>query len=201
MSAWKERELRHARRKAFVDAAHVLLSEEERTTLLITVATSMAAEARSNLDKRVVGVHKKEYVRRYPERVAAHSKKQCEKQRVLGYPASKKHYREHKSWYIMYELARRSRARGWPEPDFDETWLSHLFAQQQGLCVVCSKVMKQVGRKNDPDVWSVDRLDSQLPYTKTNTALLCFRCNHVKTDGTAKEHVAIALWMHSRGAT
>lgn len=44
---------------------------------------------------------------------------------------------------------------------------------------------------------TLDRIDSSEPYIVWNCAVLCWRCNNLKKDGTVEEHRRIADWMES----
>jgi hypothetical protein len=42
---------------------------------------------------------------------------------------------------------------------------------------------------------SLDRLNPEEGYTKTNTKIICCRCNRIKNDGSEHEHRQIADWI------
>ena len=54
--------------------------------------------------------------------------------------------------------------------------------------------------QRNPASPSVDRVNPEDGYTLSNIAILCWRCNQVKNDGTAHEHQRIADWMNARQA-
>jgi len=45
---------------------------------------------------------------------------------------------------------------------------------------------------------SLDRFDNSLGYTLENTVIICWRCNHLKSDGTLKEMEQVVVYMRSR---
>lgn len=51
------------------------------------------------------------------------------------------------------------------------------------------------GRVRLPDTPSFDRVDSDKGYTKDNVAVISDRANRIKSDGTALEHLKVALYM------
>jgi hypothetical protein len=46
---------------------------------------------------------------------------------------------------------------------------------------------------------SLDRFDPAIGYTKTNTRIICFRCNRTKNAGSASLHQNIANWIERGG--
>jgi hypothetical protein len=46
---------------------------------------------------------------------------------------------------------------------------------------------------------SIDRVDSDKGYTPDNIAIISWRANCIKNNGTAEEHERIATWMRSKG--
>ncbi len=53
-------------------------------------------------------------------------------------------------------------------------------------------------RDNSP---TLDRVVPELGYVRGNVAVISFRANTIKLNGTADEHYRIAVWMRARGAT
>ena len=47
----------------------------------------------------------------------------------------------------------------------------------------------------DPWSYSLDRIDNKKGYVKGNVAVMSYKANRLKNDGTAVEHELIALWM------
>jgi len=66
-------------------------------------------------------------------------------------------------------------------------------------CPCCGKVMavKTGSFKPGPVASSpsLDRMDSSLGYIPGNVAIICWRCNHLKNDGTLDELKTIVRWM------
>ena len=54
------------------------------------------------------------------------------------------------------------------------------------------------GREFSP---SLDRIIPSLGYIKGNTAVISYRANRIKNDGTAEEHEKIAAWIRAHAAT
>lgn len=53
-------------------------------------------------------------------------------------------------------------------------------------------VSKNTRENNYP---SIDRIDSSKGYIEKNIAIICWRCNYLKNDGTAAEHKLISEYM------
>lgn len=67
-------------------------------------------------------------------------------------------------------------------------------------CSCCGRPMINIvtrGGHPDPATVTFDRFNSDLGYTKDNTHVICWRCNHLKSDATCKEINTIAKWMKS----
>lgn len=47
---------------------------------------------------------------------------------------------------------------------------------------------------------TLDRMDPSRGYVRGNVAVISFRANRLKNNGTAEEHERIAAWMRSGGA-
>jgi len=56
------------------------------------------------------------------------------------------------------------------------------------------------GEPRPPSLMSVDRIDSTKGYIKGNVAVISFRANMLKNNGTAEEHERIAAWMRAQEA-
>lgn len=70
------------------------------------------------------------------------------------------------------------------------------------LCPCCGKHMViniKTGTGASYDCPSIDRLRPHLGYVKGNVAVICWRCNNLKSDASAAELHAIATWMSGRG--
>ncbi len=70
----------------------------------------------------------------------------------------------------------KARTRGWPPLEYNLTWLKS-FAFDRGLQSMYA-TWALTGLKRDAP--SIDRIDSNLPYTKTNIQLVTFGENHDK---------------------
>lgn len=57
------------------------------------------------------------------------------------------------------------------------------------LCVSASR--------QDPNAYSLDRINNDRGYVKGNVIVMSYRANRLKNDGTAEEHEAIARWMRA----
>lgn len=62
------------------------------------------------------------------------------------------------------------------------------------LCPVLGIPMRQGMGSRDPNARSIDRLDSRKGYTPDNVRLISLRANHLKSNATPEESVALAYY-------
>ena len=63
-------------------------------------------------------------------------------------------------------------------------------------CPICQTWLDfSYGKRKKPNAPSLDRLDSSIGYTQSNSNIICFRCNTMKNDGSTEDHQRIADWM------
>lgn len=81
---------------------------------------------------------------------------------------------------------KRAKTNGWPAPDFDSLWIEEKI--RNGACEVTgisfdltTQVSDSVHAKN-PWVPSLDRIDSDLPYTKNNVHVVVYMYNVCKAE-------------------
>ena len=89
---------------------------------------------------------------------------------------------------------KRAKSNGWPVPDFDSIWIEEKILA--GVCEVTgirfdldSKTSLSVHAKN-PWVPSLDRIDSNKPYIKSNVQLVVFMYNVCKAEFSHSDVVA-----------
>ena len=101
----------------------------------------------------------------------------------------------HKRW-ILSSSRRSARKRGVEfslEPD-DFSIPTH--------CPICSLEMVRASpTETPPNTFTVDRIDSAIGYIAGNVEIICFRCNTIKSYGTASDHRRIADYMDHRTDT
>lgn len=101
----------------------------------------------------------------------------------------------------------RCKKRGLP-CDIDIPFLAELWSRQHGLCCYTGLPMKFArvaqssylgggSKKNDPDMVSVDRVDSDKGYTRTNVVLCRAIVNVMKTDLRASEFYKLIKQIHA----
>lgn len=83
---------------------------------------------------------------------------------------------------------------------FDEQLFSILMGTPPTYCACCNKKLDySTGRGTDRwDSPSLDRFDNNGGYTVNNTFVLCWKCNHVKSDSTAEELETVAAYVRSK---
>ena len=73
--------------------------------------------------------------------------------------------------------------------------------KSQKTCECCNSLLdinfKYDGKPNNSSP-SLDKFVPEKGYTKENTVLICWRCNNLKRDATAKELRQIVDWMYSK---
>jgi len=64
-------------------------------------------------------------------------------------------------------------------------------------CPHCGiELRKYIGEKRrGPDAYSIDRIDSSRGYVKGNIQVVCWRANHLKSDGTLEEFEKLVDWL------
>lgn len=71
----------------------------------------------------------------------------------------------------------------------------------QKTCPCCGRLFNirrvREGCPNN-DSPSIDRFKPMLGYTRSNVAIICWRCNNLKRDATADELEAVARWMRNK---
>lgn len=68
------------------------------------------------------------------------------------------------------------------------------FAAVPTLCPVLGIEVRQGKGSRDPNALSLDRLDSRKGYTPENVRLISLRANHLKSNATPAESVALAYY-------
>jgi len=68
------------------------------------------------------------------------------------------------------------------------------------FCPVFGDRLRTSEIPQDPHAYSLDRIDNKQGYVKGNIAVMSYRANRLKNDGTAEEHEIIAAWMRSNPA-
>lgn len=90
----------------------------------------------------------------------------------------------------------RSRAKGWPAPNWLTTERMQSWLEAQPSCECCRTPFKLLASKAPaPDSPSLDRFDTSKPYTEENTRLICWRCNNIKRNYSAADLRLVADWM------
>lgn len=93
------------------------------------------------------------------------------------------------------EIKKRAREKGL---DCDLTLADiRQLLEEADVCPVMGVQMlrSEVGRDRDPLTPSIDRFDSSKGYTMDNVQVISDRANRIKSDGTALEHLKVALYM------
>ena len=79
--------------------------------------------------------------------------------------------------------------------EYIESWL-----RRQPACECCRTEfnLKPAGRKADSRSPSLDRFNPALGYVRGNVTLICWRCNNLKRNYSARDLRMVAEWMESK---
>lgn len=94
-------------------------------------------------------------------------------------------------------MLRRAKARAAKEGfefDLDENDLRPL----PEICPVLGVPLRISIVAQDGCAYSLDRIDNAKGYVRGNVAVISYRANRLKNDGTAEEHEAIAAWIRKQ---
>src|SRR3546814_10048203 len=68
------------------------------------------------------------------------------------------------------------------------------------VCPVFGMPLRLAAKPQDPWAYSLDRIDNTKGYVRGNVAVMSYKANRLKNDGTAEEHEIIAAWMRKQTA-
>lgn len=100
------------------------------------------------------------------------------------------HYRKNPVWSMLRRAKSRSKKEGF---DFDIT--EQDITPLPERCPVLGVQLRISIIAQDPCAYSIDRIDNTKGYIKGNVAVMSYKANRLKNDGTAEEHEAIAAWI------
>lgn len=114
----------------------------------------------------------------------------------------KRAYRD-KNRGICLAAAAKSRAKsagieidlGLFDGSYFESWVG-----DDPVCECCGREMRPNRGAFCDDSITIDRIVPSLGYVRGNVAVLCWRCNRIKSNATSDELCMIAIWMWSHGA-
>ena len=97
--------------------------------------------------------------------------------------------------YMLSQTRRSARKRGW-KFNIDLAHLQTVFVKN---CPILGVRLNYggTGRHAKPNSASIDRINSKRGYVLGNVAIISYRANLIKNDGTADEHRKIARYMAS----
>lgn len=93
-------------------------------------------------------------------------------------------------WRILNACRTRNKRRLWQDTiDYDETYLHKLYIEQWKKCRATGISIKPWANWRHPTNLSIDRIDSNKPYSKDNIRLVCLWYNYMKNNSS--EEVAL----------
>lgn len=105
----------------------------------------------------------------------------------------KLHYRKDPVWSMLRRAKARAKKEGF-EFDLTVDDISPL----PDKCPVLGLQLRLSEFSQDPCAYSLDRIDNKQGYIRGNVAVMSYRANRLKNDGTAEDHEAIAAWMRKQ---
>lgn len=121
----------------------------------------------------------------------------CDAKRTAAFKSKKSSTISGHAEFLMSGVRRRTRDKKL-KSDINVNWIVKKFEEQKGLCFYSKDKMtlgterkvKRFGggyKKNNKTVVSIDRVDPDIGYTKTNCVLCCWYVNNMKQDLKLKE--------------
>ena len=107
----------------------------------------------------------------------------------------KNHYRKFPSEQMLRRAKARAKREGY---EFNLT-IEDVSPLPKYCPVFGEELRPSIGQQ---DVWtySLDRIDNSKGYIKGNVAIMSYRANRLKNDGSADDHEKIAAWMRKQAA-
>jgi hypothetical protein len=105
------------------------------------------------------------------------------------------HYRDHPAEYLIRRAKARAAKKGFE--------CSVTVADISPLPLVCPvfgvRLSKSDGQQN-PNAYSLDRINNQLGYVPGNVAVISYRANRLKNDASADDLQAVLDWLRGQKA-
>lgn len=101
-------------------------------------------------------------------------------------------YRKNPAWGMWRRAKARSAKKGW----YFSIKIEHLLPLPK-ICPVLGIRLRISKGPQDPQAYSLDRIDNKKEYVIGNVVVMSYKGNRLKNDDTAEEHEAIARWMRS----
>lgn len=103
------------------------------------------------------------------------------------------HYRKDPVWSMIRRAKTRASKEG-----LDFSLVAADISPLPTTCPVLGVTMRISEFAQDPCAYSLDRIDNSNGYVRGNVAVISYKANRLKNDGTAEEHEAIAAWMRKQ---
>ena len=121
--------------------------------------------------------------------------------------SNKKYNKEY--WEIYHELAlsliQRAKTLNVPYDKIKslEQYLEYYLDYHKGYkltgyCDICNNIVTQNIKNIKSNSITVSRIIPSEGYIINNLAVLCYKCNSIKNEGTWQEHLMIANWMKAK---
>ena len=107
----------------------------------------------------------------------------------------KNHYHSNPAEGMLRRAATRARSNG-----MEFSLKAEDITPLPEFCPVFGTRLRLRAKSQDPNAYSLDRIDNSKGYVKGNVAVMSYRANRLKNDGTAQEHEAIAAWIRKQSS-
>lgn len=100
------------------------------------------------------------------------------------------HFRKHPAEQMIRRAKKRAKEMG-----FEFNLVVEDILPLPTLCPVFGVPLRISAMTQDPWAHSLDRIDNSKGYIKGNVAVMSYRANRLKNDGSAEDHEIIAAWI------
>lgn len=102
--------------------------------------------------------------------------------------------------YLYQRMKTNARQRGAMFCMTYDEFLAEIGGRIPSVCPVLGIPLSVMAPYNSDQLATIDRIDSSRSYERGNIAIISWRANAIKRNGTADEHRRIAAWMEGMGA-
>ena len=107
----------------------------------------------------------------------------------------KQHYRDHPAEYLIRRAKARAAKKGIEFPITIEDILP-----LPEVCPVFGVRLSNSNGQQNPDGYSLDRIDNRVGYVRGNVAVISYRANRLKNDACADDLQAVLDWLRGQKA-
>lgn len=101
------------------------------------------------------------------------------------------------AWYLFLRMKTNAKNRGKPTPMTYDEFVTEIGGECPTVCPVLGMPLEWSGNIHSEALATIDRIDSSKSYEPGNIAIISWKANALKRNGTADEHRRIADWLDS----